>query len=241
MIIYGKNAVVESLRADKAIYKIFLLDRFEGKTGEVELLAKRKNVKIKYCTKEELRAICNDEHHQGFAAEMEDFAYCEIDDILALADKKHQQPFVVLLDGVEDPHNLGSVVRVCECAGVHGIIIPKHNACPINSTVSKTSAGALSNMKIARVSNLSQAVEKLQKAGLWVYAVELGGENIYRTNLKGALGLVIGSEGEGVGALLKKRCDGVITLPMAGNINSLNASVAAGIAIYEAVRQRGDT
>ena len=241
MIIYGKNAVVESLRAEKAIFKIYLLDRFENKAGEVELLAKRRNTKIKYATKVELRSLCGDDHHQGFVAEMEDFSYCELEDILSLANSKHQQPFVVLLDGVEDPHNLGSIVRVCECAGVHGIIIPKHNACPINSTVSKTSAGALSNMKIARVANLSQAVAKLKKEGLWVYAVELGGENIYRTNLKGALALVIGSEGEGVGELLKKRCDGIVTLPMAGNINSLNASVAAGIAIYEAVRQRGDT
>jgi len=241
MIIYGKNAVVESLRAEKAIFKIYLLDRFENKAGEVELLAKRRNIKIKYATKDELRSLCGDEHHQGFVAEMEDFSYCELEDILSLANSKHQQPFVVLLDGVEDPHNLGSIVRVCECAGVHGIIIPKHNACPINSTVSKTSAGALSNIKIARVANLSQAVAKLKKEGLWVYAVELGGENIYRTNLKGALALVIGSEGDGVGELLKKRCDGIVTLPMAGNINSLNASVAAGIAIYEAVRQRGDT
>ena len=240
MIIYGKNAVLESLRADKAIYSIFIQDRFADKPGEVELLAKRKNVKIKYCPKEELRSLCGDEHHQGFVAECEDFVYCELEDIFDYAASKHEQPFLVLLDGVEDPHNLGSIVRVCECAGVHGIVIPKHNACPINSTVSKTSAGALSNVKIARVGNLSQVVEKLKKAGVWVYAVELGGENIYRTNLKGALALVIGSEGSGVGQLLKKRCDGVVTIPMFGVINSLNASVACGVAVFEAVRQRGE-
>jgi len=239
MIIYGKNAVVESLRADKAIFSLFISDKFQGKTGEVELLAKRKNIKIKYCTKEELNSLCKTEHHQGFVAECEDFSYCELEDILSFANFKHELPFLVILDGVEDPHNLGSIVRVCECAGVHGIIIPKHNACPINSTVSKTSAGALSNMKIARVANLSQVVVKLKKAGIWVYAVELGGENIYRTNLKGAVALVIGSEGEGVGQLLKKRCDGVVTIPMKGMINSLNASVACGVAVFETMRQRG--
>ncbi len=240
MIIYGKNAVVESLRANKAIFKIYILDRLASDVGEVEILAKRANIKIEYLPKEKLTKLCGDEHHQGICAECADFTYCELDDILDYAVQKRQQPFVVILDGVVDPHNLGSVVRVCECAGVHGIILPKHNACPINSTVVKTSAGALSNMRIAKVANIVYAIEKLKKAGMWVYAVELGGENIYKTNLKGALGLVIGSEGEGVGQLIKKRCDGVVTMPMFGNINSLNASVAAGVAIFEAVRQRGE-
>jgi 23S rRNA (guanosine2251-2'-O)-methyltransferase len=240
MIIYGKNAVVESLRANKAIFKIYILDRLASDVGEVEILAKRANIKIEYLPKEKLTKLCGDEHHQGICAECADFTYCELDDILDYAAQKRQQPFVVILDGVVDPHNLGSVVRVCECAGVHGIILPKHNACPINSTVVKTSAGALSNMRIAKVANIVYAIEKLKKAGMWVYAVELGGENIYKTNLKGALGLVIGSEGEGVGQLIKKRCDGVVTMPMFGNINSLNASVAAGVAIFEAVRQRGE-
>ncbi len=239
MIIFGKNAVMESLRADKAIFRIWINEKFASTSGEIELLAKRKNIKINYCSKDELTHLCKDEHHQGFVAEMEDFAYSELEDIFTYAQKRHEQPFIVILDGVEDPHNLGSIVRVCECAGVHGIVLPKHNACPINSTVSKTSAGALSNMRIARVSNLSQVVEKLKKAGVWVYAVELGGQNIYQTNLKGALALVIGSEGDGVGQLLKKRCDGVVTMPMFGNINSLNASVACGVAVFEAVRQRG--
>ena len=239
MIIYGKNAVIESLRANKAIFKLYILDRYATEVGEVEVLAKRANIKIEYLPKEKLTKLCGDEHHQGYLAECADFTYCEVDDILQYADSLGQQPFVVILDGVVDPHNLGSVVRVCECAGVHGIILPKHNACPINSTVVKTSAGALSNMKIAKVANLVYAIEKLQKAGVWVYAVELGGQNIYQTNLKGALGLVIGSEGEGVGQLIKKRCDGVVTMPMFGNINSLNASVAAGVAVFEAVRQRG--
>ena len=239
MIIFGKNAILESLRAEKAIYKIYMLDKYKGKFGEIDALARRKNIKIEYRTREELSRLASDEHHQGFVAECADFEYSEVEDIMDLARSRGEQPFVVILDGIEDPHNLGSIVRVCECAGVHGIIIPKHNACPVNSTVVKTSAGALSNMLIARVSNITQTIEKLKKAGMWVYAVELGGENIYRQNLTGALGLVIGSEGDGIGELVKKTCDGIVTMPMKGNINSLNASVACGIAVYEAVRQRG--
>lgn len=239
MIIFGKNAILESLRAEKAIYKIYMLDKYKGKFGEIDALARRKNIKIEYRTREELSRLASDEHHQGFVAECADFEYSEVEDIMDLARNRGEQPFVVILDGIEDPHNLGSIVRVCECAGVHGIIIPKHNACPVNSTVVKTSAGALSNMLIARVSNITQTIEKLKKAGMWVYAVELGGENIYRQNLTGALGLVIGSEGDGIGELVKKTCDGIVTMPMKGNINSLNASVACGIAVYEAVRQRG--
>ncbi len=239
MIIYGKNAILESLRADKAIYKIYMLDKYKDKFGEIDALARRKNVKIEYRSREELSRLASNEHHQGFVAECADFEYCEVEDILDLAAKRGEQPFIIILDGIEDPHNLGSIVRVCECAGVHGIIIPKHNACPINSTVVKTSAGALSNMLIARVPNIAQVIEKLKKAGLWIYAVELGGENIYRQNLTGALGLVIGSEGDGIGDLNKKKCDGIVTMPMKGNINSLNASVACGVAVYEAVRQRG--
>ena len=238
MIIYGKNAILESLRANKAIYKIFILDRYADKSGEIEIFAKRKNIKIQYCSRDELSRICGDEHHQGFVAECEDFSYCELEDILNFAQSKGEQPFVVILDGIEDPHNLGSIIRVCECAGVHGIIIPKHSACPINSTVAKTSAGALSNMRVCKVTNIAQTIDKLKSFGLWIYAVELGGQNIYQQNLTGALGLVIGSEGDGVGQLIKKKCDGIITMPMKGNINSLNASVACGVAVFEAVRQR---
>ncbi len=238
MIIYGKNAILESLRANKAIYKIFILDRYADKSGEIEIFAKRKNIKLQYCSRDELSRICGDEHHQGFVAECEDFSYCELEDILNFAQSKGEQPFVVILDGIEDPHNLGSIIRVCECAGVHGIIIPKHSACPINSTVAKTSAGALSNMRVCKVTNIAQTIDKLKSFGLWIYAVELGGQNIYQQNLTGALGLVIGSEGDGIGQLIKKKCDGIITMPMKGNINSLNASVACGVAVFEAVRQR---
>ena len=238
MIISGKNSVTEALRAEKAVYKIYCLDTYKNKPGEIEALAKKRNIKIEYLDRQVLFNICKDEHHQVFVAEMEDFSYCELQDILSLAESKGQQPFVVLLDGIEDPHNLGSILRVCECAGVHGVIIPKHNACPINGTVAKTSAGALEHMLVCKVTNLNNTIQQLKDAGLWIYAVELGGENIYRQNLKGAIGLVIGSEGKGTSQLVKKNCDGIITMPMFGKVNSLNASVASGVAVFEVVRQR---
>ena len=146
----------------------------------------------------------------------------------------------MLLDGIEDPHNLGSIIRVCECAGVHGIIIPKHSACPINSTVAKTSAGALQHILVSKVTNLNNTIQYLKDQGLWIYAVELGGVNLYQQNLKGAIGLVIGSEGNGISQLVKKNCDAVLTLPMFGKVNSLNASVACGISVFEVKRQRGN-
>ena len=239
MSIYGKNAVVEALRSDKAVYKVYAQDTFRAKPGEVEALCKKKNIKLEYMDKMELFRLCKDEHHQGFVAEMEDFAYCELEDIIRLADSRGEQPFVVILDGIADPHNLGSILRVCECAGVHGVIIPKHDACPINSTVAKTSAGALEHMLVCKVTNLNTVIGHLKNLGLWIYAVELGGVNIYEQNLKGAIGLVIGSEGKGTSQLVQKNCDGVITMPMFGKVNSLNASVACGVAVFEVVRQRG--
>jgi len=238
MIIYGKNAVTEALRAEKAVYRVYCQDNFCTKISEIEALCKKRNIKLEYVDRATLSRLSKDEHHQGFVAEMEDFTYCEMEDILSLANERGEQPFVVLLDGVEDPHNFGAILRVCECAGVHGVIIPKHNACPINSTVAKTSAGALEHILVSKVTNLNNVIEKLKKYGLWIYAVELGGANIYRQNLKGAIGLVIGSEGKGISQLLKKNCDAILTMPMMGKVNSLNASVACGVAVFEVLRQR---
>ena len=240
MIIYGKNAVIEALRSNKAVFRVYMQDTFASKSEEIKALCRRRNVKIEYVDKMTLFQLCKDEHHQGFVAEMEDYKYCEIEDIIKLADTRGEQPFVVILDGVEDPHNLGSILRVCECAGVHGVIIPKHNACPINSTVAKTSAGALEHMLVCKVTNINNVISHLKTLGLWIYAVELGGENIYKQNLKGAIALVIGSEGKGISALVKKNCDAIITMPMHGQVNSLNASVACGVAVFEVVRQRGN-
>ncbi len=240
MIICGKNAVTETLRANKAVFKLFVAKNLAEKDSEILKLAKKANIKIEFSEKPKLDKLCSGLHHQGFVAEVEDFQYCSVQDIIDFADKKGEAPFVVILDGVEDPHNLGSVIRVCECAGVHGIIIPKHRACNVNETVSKTSAGAIAHMKIAKVTNLNHEIKFLKEQGLWVFAVELGGENLYSQNLKGPLCLVVGSEGYGTSALVKKNCDGILTLPMFGKVNSLNASVACGIAVFEAVRQRGE-
>ncbi len=230
---------MEALRSNEKIYNIWVNKSFAGDLDkEIVSLAKKKNVRIEFVDKMFLDKKTNGEHHQGYALNVEDYKYCEVEDILAYADQKGEQPFVVILDKVEDPHNLGSVVRVCECAGVHGIIIPKHNACEVNQTVSKTSAGAISYMKIAKVSNLNNAIEKLKKQGLWVYGVELGGDDFYKEDLRGPIALVIGSEGYGTSSLVKKNCDKILTLPMFGKVNSLNASVACGVAVFEALRQR---
>lgn len=238
MIICGKNAILEMLRSNKAIYKIWANKTFLNQDSEVFFLAKKRNIKVFFVDKQELDKLSNNSHHQGFVAMAEDFRYSTVEEILDFADEKGEQPFIVILDGVEDPHNLGSVIRVCECAGVHGIIIPKHNACPINETVSKTSAGAISYMKIAKVTNLTQEINNLKKRGLWVYGVELGGDDFYSQDLSGPVCLVIGSEGYGTKSLIKKNCDKILTLPMFGKVNSLNASVACGISVFEVVRQR---
>ena len=239
MKIYGKNSILEMLNANKAVYKLYVYQPLEKDFNNPVLkLAQKKGVKIEFLSKIELDKISEGGHHQGFVAEVEDFVYSSLEDILEIAQKKGEQPFVVLLDGIEDPHNLGSILRVCECAGVNGVIIPKNRACPIKQTVAKTSAGALSHIKVAKITNLSQTIEKLKKEGFWVYAVELGGTDLYEQNLKGPLALVVGSEGYGTSPIVKKHCDGIITIPMGGKVNSLNASVACGIAVFEAVRQR---
>ena len=239
MRIEGKNAVTEALRAGKAVYKIKIAkEANQALFVGVVALAKKANIKLEYVERKDLDLLSQAQHHQGIIAEMEDFDYVGVSDILALAAKQGEAPFVIILDGIEDPHNLGSIIRVCDCAGVHGVVLPKHNACPINETVAKVSAGAIGHVKVARVTNLNNAIEELKKAGVWVYAAELGGDDLYSQNLTGALGLVIGSEGKGVHALTKKLCDGVLTLPMLGKVNSLNASVACGVVAFEAVRQR---
>ena len=176
--------------------------------------------------------------HQGFVCDTVEFKYSEVEEILEYAQSKDEAPFIVILDGIEDPHNLGAIVRTCECAGVHGIIIPNRRACQVNETVIKTSAGATANMKIASVTNINTTIEKLKEQGVWVYGLELGGKDVYKTNLTGPIALVVGSEGFGISRLVKQNCDEVISLPQKGRINSLNASVACGIAVYEILKQR---
>lgn len=235
MIISGKNSVTEALRAGNSVNKIQILKNGRGYEEIIEL-AKDKKIRFEFVDKQVLDKQSS--FHQGVVADIVDFEYSEVEDILELAALKEEDPFIVILDGIEDPHNFGAIIRSAECSGVHGIIIAKHRAVPVNDTVVKTSAGAISNMKIARVSNINQTIDFLKNQNVWVYACESRGESIYKTNLKGSLALVIGSEGQGVSRLTTEKCDGIVSLPLLGKVNSLNASVACGIALYEAIRQR---
>ena len=239
MIIEGKNSVYEALVAGKTFNKLMaargLSDEHSNKIID---LARKNNVSINFVERKILDRATETGRHQGFIAEITDFVYSEIEDVVAIAGKRGEQPFVVILDNIEDPHNLGSIVRVCECAGVHGIVIPKQRACAVNATVLKTSAGACNHLPICRVANINQMIEKLKKEGFWIYCADMDGEYIYKTNLTGPVAVVIGSEGKGVSKLTKQLCDGVIKLPMYGKVNSLNASTATSAVVYEIVRQR---
>jgi 23S rRNA (guanosine2251-2'-O)-methyltransferase len=234
MIISGRNSVFEALNGQMTINKI-QIDRAGRGFEKIIALAKQKKVRFEFVDRVVLDRQSSS--HQGIVADVVDFKYCQVADILSHAQNKNKPPFVLVLDGIEDPHNFGAIIRSAECAGVDGIIIAKHRAVPVNETVLKTSAGAIANMNIARVTNINQAIAELQDAGVWVFACESDGQSIYQTNLTGAVALVIGSEGQGVSKLTLQKCDGVVSLPLFGKINSLNASVACGIALYEVVRQ----
>lgn len=238
MKIEGRNQVLEALKNDVTINKLIIDKNYITRKDEIISLAKRSKLKIEFLPKKVMDNMSETGHHQGYIAETVDFQYCDIDDILAHAKANNHDAFVVLLDGIEDPHNFGAIIRTCECAGVDGIIIPKMRACQVNETVVRTSAGAISNMRIARVTNLKEAIDKLKEAGLWIYVAETGGENIYKQNLTGPVGIVVGSEGNGVKQSIRTYCDGIVTLPLHGSVNSLNASVATAIVIYEILRQR---
>lgn len=238
MNIEGKNQVIEAIKNDVTINKIIIDQNYASRKDDVISLARKNKLKIDFLPKKLMDGKSVTGHHQGYIAETVEFEYSSVEEILESAQKASLTPFVVLLDGIEDPHNLGAIIRTCECAGVNGIIIPKIRACGVNETVVRTSAGAIANMKIARVTNLKDAIDKLKDAGLWIYACELGGQNIYKQNLTGPIGIVIGSEGNGIKQSLRTYCDGTFTLPLKGSVNSLNASVSAGICIYEILRQR---
>ncbi len=239
MIIEGKNSVYEALVAGTTFNKLMVSKGLtDDHSNKIIDLARQKGIFITFVDKKVLDRSSETGRHQGFVADITDFVYNSVEDILNHAASKGETPFIVVLDGIEDPHNLGSIIRVCECAGVHGIIIPKQRACSVNGTVIKVSAGACSHLKIARVTNINQTIEYLKKEGLWIYAADMSGEEAYRTNLKGPIALVIGNEGKGVSKLTKQLCDGCVCLPMYGKVNSLNASTATSAIVYEIVRQR---
>ncbi len=239
MNIEGKNSVYEALVAGKTFNKLMAAKGLSDEhSNKIINLAREKGVSINFVDRKILDRSSETGRHQGFIAEITDFVYSEIEEVLDLASQRGEQPFVVILDNIEDPHNLGSIIRVCECAGVHGIVIPKQRACSVNATVLKTSAGACNHLPVCRVANINQMIEKLKKEGFWIYCADMDGEYIYKTNLTGPVGVVIGSEGKGVSKLTKQLCDGVIRLPMYGKVNSLNASTATSAVVYEIVRQR---
>ena len=237
--IEGRNAVIEAFRSGKPIDKVFILDGCQdGPMVTIRRDAQKKDVMIKYVTKERLDQMSETGKHQGVIAYAAAYEYAEVSDILEKAKEKGEDPFIFILDNIEDPHNLGAIIRTANLAGAHGVIIPKNRAVGLTATVAKASAGALNYTPVAKVTNLSQTIEELKKEGLWFVCADMDGEIMYRQNLTGPIGLVIGNEGEGVGRLVKSKCDLVARIPMQGDIDSLNASVAAGVLAYEVVRQR---
>ena len=237
--IEGRNAVMEAFRSGKTIDRIFVLDGCQdGPILSIKREAKKQDTIIRYVDKDRLDQLSETGKHQGVIAYAAAYEYAEVDDILNAAKEKGEAPFVLLLDNIEDPHNLGAIIRTAHQAGAHGIIIPKNRAVGLTATVARTSAGALNYLPVAKVTNLSKTIEDLKKEGLWFAAADMDGEVMYDANLTGPIGLVIGSEGEGVSRLVKEKCDFTVSIPMKGKIDSLNASVAAGILCYEIVRRR---
>ncbi len=237
MKVKGRNAVREALVSNTNITKILASKSAKDRVfSEIIDLANKKRVKVQFVDNKVLDNECD--NHQGLIAFTSDFEYSTVEDILDVAREKGKDNFILILDGVEDPHNFGSIIRVAECLGVDGIIIAKNRACPVTDTVAKVSAGAIEHIKIAKVTNINTEIERLKEKGVWVYACELGGDDLDTANLTGNIAIVMGSEGKGVSRLTRELCDGVVTMQMYGKVNSLNVSVATGIVLYEAVRKR---
>ena len=238
-VIEGRNVVLEALRSGQTIDKIFALDGcMDGPVRTIVRDAKKQNILINFVKKERLDQMSETGKHQGVIAYIAAYDYASVDDIMNLAKEKGEDPFVILLDEIEDPHNLGAIIRTANQAGAHGVIIPKHRAAGLTATVARASAGAINYTPVAKVTNMSATIEALKDMGMWFVCADMGGERMYDLNLKGPIGLVIGNEGKGISPLVKKNCDMVASIPMKGDIDSLNASVACGILAYEIVRQR---
>lgn len=238
-IIAGRNAVAELLRSGREVDRIIVeRGKREGSLSVILAKAAGRGIPIKEVAREKLDAMCPQTNHQGVAAVAAMTEYCTVDDILAAADEKNEKPFIIVCDEIEDPHNLGAIIRTAECVGAHGVIIPKRRSCGINFAVSKAACGALEYVKIARVTNLVSAVEQLKDAGVWIYAADMDGTDYTKQDFSGAAALVVGSEGRGVSRLLREKCDVVVSLPMRGKITSLNASVAAGVMMYAIAKYR---
>lgn len=233
----GRNAVIELLKTGKTIDKIMLEKGAQGSLGLIFAEARRKNIRVQFVDKQVLDKESETRRHQGVIAYTTDYEYYDLEDIIA-EKKSEKGGFIVLCDGIEDVHNLGSIIRVAECAGADGVVIPKSGSASVTESVIRISAGAAEHMKVAKVGNLNQAIEKLQKSGYWVFGLEAGGEDIYKEKFDGNVALVVGGEDSGVKRLTKEKCDKILSIPLQGKVNSLNASVALGIAAYEVVRNR---
>ncbi len=238
-VIAGRNPVSEAIRSGRAIESILVArGELNGSIKVIVAKAKAKKIPIKEVDRKKLDFLCGGAVHQGIAAMAAIKEYSTVDDIFALAEERNEKPFIIVLDEIEDPHNLGAIIRTAECAGAHGIIIPKRRAAGLSYTVGKASAGAYEYMPVARVTNIPVAIDELKERGCWIYGADMDGETYCSGDLTGACALVIGSEGNGLGRLVREKCDVILSLPMLGQINSLNASVAAGVLMYEFTRQR---
>lgn len=239
LTIEGRNAVLEAFRSGRTIDKLYVLDGCQdGPIRTIVREAKKQDTILQFVTKERLNQLSETGRHQGVIAHAAAYAYAEVEDILKRAEEKKEAPFLFLLDGIEDPHNLGAIIRTANLAGAHGVIIPKRRAVGLTATVAKASAGAINYTPVAKVTNIGNVIDELKERGMWFVCADMGGESMYRLNLTGSIGLVIGNEGEGVSRLVREKCDMVASIPMKGDIDSLNASVACGVLAYEIVRQR---
>ena len=237
--IEGRNAVLEAFRSGKCVDKLFILDGCQdGPVRTIAREARKTDTIINYVSKERLDQLSETHAHQGVIAQVAAYDYSTVDEILARAEEKGEAPFLIILDNVEDPHNLGAIIRTANLAGAHGVIIPKRRAVGLTSTLAKTSAGAINYTPVAKVTNIVRTIEELKEKGIWFVCADMGGETMYDLDLTGPMGLVIGNEGEGVSRLVREACDFTASIPMKGDIDSLNASVAAGVLAYEIVRQR---
>ncbi len=238
-LLIGRNPVMEALKSGRNIDKLLILKDGEGSIKKIVGIAKEKNIMISYVDRNVLDRMAQGGAHQGVAAYAADYEYCSVDDILRAAQEKGESPFIIVLDGIEDPHNLGAIVRTADAAGAHGVIIPRRRAAMMTSTAEKASAGASAYVRVARVTNIAQTLEYLKENGVWTAATDMDGTLYTSTDLTGAMALVIGSEGKGISRLVKEKCDLCVSIPMRGGVNSLNASNAAAVLMYEVLRQRG--
>lgn len=239
LTIEGRNAVIEALRAGKPVDRLFVLDGCnDGPVSTIKREAKKRDIQVKFVDKDRLDSMSATGHHQGVIAKCAAYEYAVVSDILKNAEESGEDPFIIILDNIEDPHNLGAIIRTANLAGAHGVIIPKNRAVGLTATVARTSAGALNYTPVAKVTNIARTIDDLKKRGIWMACANMNGQTMYDQNLTGPIALVIGNEGDGVSRLVREKCDYVCSIPMKGDIDSLNASVAAGVLMYEVVRQR---